>query len=236
MTVASEPGIRAGGPDQGAGPRSSSGAPAQPGHVDAADAGEGTRARTLRAAAALSRRQGFDRTTRREIADVVGLTTGSCCHHLRGRQALVYEIIPHTFDRALPAVDHILSARVPAAEPLRHAVRLHVRTLVCDRDNVARAIEEARLLAPADRDANLADRDRHAGVFRRIAEDGIGSGEFAPTDGRLAGSVVPSMVNRPARWHRPDGGPSVEESAARFVGAAVGALADTGGGDAGRRA
>ncbi len=193
---------------------------------------DGTRARILRAAAALFRQQGFDRTTMREIAQVVGLTKGSLYHHIRGKQALLYEIIQHTLDRALPELERIAAAPHPAAERLRQAVRLHILTLAHNQDNVACFVEEGRSLAPEYRAAALAYRDRYEALFRRIVEDGIAAGEFAPTDVRLAGFAVLGMVNWLVRWYRPDGRHAAEEIAGRFGDYAAGALAGRGGGDA----
>ncbi len=195
-------------------------APAPPG--TARD--NGTRVRILRAAAALFHRQGFDRTTMQEIAAASSLTKGSIYHHIRGKQALLYEILQHTLDRSLPTLEQIAAAPLPAAERLRRAVRLHILTLVCDRDNVACFVEEGRGLAPEYQAAHLAARDRYEALFRRIVEDGIESGEFAPTDIRLAGFAVLGMVNWMVRWYRPDGQRSAEEIAARFGEYVVGAL------------
>lgn len=194
------------------------------------------RARILRAAAALFHRQGFDRTTMQEIAREVGLTKGSLYHHIRGKQALLYEILQHTLDRSMPELERIAAAPLSARDRLRQAVRLHILTLVSDRDNVACFIEEGRALAPQYREVYMAARDRYEGLFRQIIDDGIESGEFAATDVRLAGLAVLGMVNWMVRWYRPDGHLSAEEIADRFGDYAVGALQGPGGGHAGRGA
>jgi len=197
---------------------------------------QGMRARILQAAAALFHRQGFERTTMQGIAHAVGLTKGSLYHHIRGKQALLYEILQHTLDRSLPDLEQIAAAPSPASERLRRAVRLHIFTLMHDRDNVVCFIEEGRSLAPEYRDAYLERRDRYEALFRRIIDDGIRSGEFLPTDVRLAGLAVLGMVNWMVRWYRPDGRHPAEEIASRFGDYAVGALRNTGGEDGGQRA
>ncbi len=211
-----------------------------PARVQPAAPDEGMRSRILRAAAALFHEQGFERTSMQEIARAVGLTKGSLYHHIRGKQALLYEILQHTLDRSLPNLERIAAAPLPAAERLRQAVRLHVLTLVHDRDNVACFIEEGRSLAAEHRDTHVANRDRYEGMFRRIIDDGIRAGEFAPTDVRLAGFAVLGMVNWMVRWYRPDGRQSAEEIADRLGDYAAGAVqqraACTGGGHVPRRA
>ncbi|MDR7555876.1 MAG: TetR/AcrR family transcriptional regulator [Armatimonadota bacterium] len=183
-----------------------------------------TREQVLRAAAALFRARGFERTTMQAIARAVGLTKASLYHHVRGKQALLYEILQHTLDRALPDLERIAATPAPAAERLRAAVRLHILTLVHDRDNVACFLEEGRALAPEYRQALMAWRDRYEALFRRIIADGIATGEFAPTDVRLAGFAVLGMVNWVVRWYRPDGQHTADEIAAHFAAYATGAL------------
>lgn len=140
--------------------------------------GDGMRTRILRAAATLFHRDGYEGTTMQEIARAVGLTKGSLYHHIRGKQALLYEILQHTLDRSLPDLERIATSPHPATERLRDAVRLHILTLVNDRDNVACFIEEGRSLAPEYRDAYVAHRDRYESLFRGIVADGIASGEL----------------------------------------------------------
>jgi len=184
----------------------------------------GSRVRILRAAAELFRRHRFDRTTMQDIAEVVGLTKGSLYHHISSKQALLYEIIQHTVDRALPRLERIANMPLPAAERLRQAVRLHILILAHDRDNVECSIEEGRSLAPEYRDAAIAGRDRYEQLIRGIINDGIRTGEFAPTDARLAGFALLGMVNWVARWYRPDGERSAGEIAAQFADYAVAML------------
>ena len=195
---------------------------------------EGMRASILKAAAALFRRQGFERTTVQSIADAVGLKKGSLYHYITGKQRLLFEILQHALEHSLPALERIASSPSPAAARLRGAVRLHILTLARDHDNVACFLEEGRWLAPEFRAAHQVTRDRYEGCYRRIIADGIASGEFAPTDVRLAGFAVLGIVNWVVRWYRPEGRLRAEEIAERFGDYAVGLLAGGRGGRDGR--
>lgn len=189
---------------------------------------EGMRALILREAAALFRRQGFERTTVRSIADAVGLKKGSLYHYITGKHRLLFEIVEQALEDSLPALEHVASGRAPAAERLRDAVGLHILTLARDRDTVACFIEEGRWLAPEYRSVHQAARDRYEALFRRIVADGIESGEFAPTDVRLAGFAILGIVNWIVRWYRPDGRCRAEQIAAQFGEYAVNMLAAAG--------
>ncbi len=188
----------------------------------------GMRASILREAAALFRRQGFERTTVRSIAEAVGLKKGSLYHYITGKQRLLFEIVEQALEHSLPALERIASSPAPAADRLREAVRLHILTLARDRDAVACFVEEGRWLAIEYRAAHQTTRDRYEGLFRRIVADGIASGEFAPTDVPLAGFAVLGIVNWVVRWYRPDGRYRAEQIAAQFGAYAVDMLAGTG--------
>lgn len=190
----------------------------------------------LAAAAALFCRQGFERTTVMSIASAVGLKKGSLYHYITSKQRLLFEILEHTLEDSLPALERIAAAPASAAERLRQAVRLHILTLAQDRDNVACFVEEGRWLAPEYRAAHQATRDRYEALFRRIIADGIAAGEFAPTDVRLAGFAVLGIVNWVVRWYQPDGQYRAGQIAERFGDYAVGALCGAAAPALGRRA
>lgn len=185
---------------------------------------EGMRGQILKAAAALFRRQGFERTTVQSIADAVGLKKGSLYHYITGKQRLLFEILQHALEDSLPELERIAAGPSPAAERLREAVGLHILTLARDRDNVACFLEEGRWLAPEYRAAHQATRDRYEALFRRIVADGVYAGEFAPTDVRLAGFAVLGIVNWVVRWYQPAGQYRAEQIADEFGDYAVGAL------------
>jgi AcrR family transcriptional regulator len=187
---------------------------------------EGMRATILREAAALFRRQGFERTTVRSIAEAAGLKKGSLYHYITGKQRLLFEILQHALEDSLPALERIAEDPARASERLRAAVRLHILTLARNRDDVACFLEEGRRLGPEYRAAHQATRDRYESLFRRIIADGIETGEFAPTDVRLAGFAILGLVNWVVRWYQPEGRDSAAHIAAVFSTYAVHALAD----------
>lgn len=192
----------------------------------AAPAGEaGTRARILRAAAALFHARGFEGTSMNQIAAAVGIQKSSLYHHFRSKDELLFDILRHTVDVAIGGLQAIVAADLSAAQRLRLAVRHHVINLVEDLDNVACFIEESKALGPRHREAYIVRRDAYERCFREIIEEGIARGEFRPADVRLAGFAVLGMCNWIVRWYHPDGPNTPEEVARQFGDLAVAALA-----------
>ncbi len=179
-----------------------------------------SRERIRREAAALFRVKGYNGTSMAELAGAVGMTKSSLYHHFPSKQALLSEIIELTVDRVTPLLREIADSDLSATEKLRRAVYVHAVEAFRDRDAVACFAEEGRYLAPDHMLDHVAKRDHYERLFRRIFEEGIESGEFAPQDPSLSVRAVLGMCNSAVRWYRPDGGQTAEEMSnefARFV-------------------
>lgn len=183
---------------------------------------ETTRERIRREAAALFRRKGFNGTSMAELAAAVGVTKSSLYHHFPSKQALLSEIIQLTVDRVTPLVEAVAASERSASERLRAAVEIHTVEAIRDRDAVACFIEEGRYLRPDLMEAHLEKRDRYEQIFRRMVEEGISSGEFAPQDVGMSVRAILGMANSVVRWYRPDGSKSAEEIAAYLASFALG--------------
>jgi len=185
---------------------------------------ETTRERIRREAAGLFRRKGFNGTSMAELAAAVGVTKSSLYHHFPSKQALLSEIIQLTVDRVTPLVEAVAAMDKPAGDRLRAAVEIHTVEAIRDRDAVACFIEEGRYLRPDLMEAHLEKRDRYEQIFRRMVEEGISSGEFAPQDVGMSVRAILGMANSVVRWYRPDGSKSAEEIASYLAGFALGGV------------
>src|SRR2546423_826806 len=71
---------------------------------------EETRARILSAALDLFRRQGFDRTTMREIASAAGVALGAAYYYFASKEALVMAFYERASDEMNPQITAVLAA------------------------------------------------------------------------------------------------------------------------------
>jgi hypothetical protein len=95
-------------------------------------------------------------------------------------------------------------------------VRAHVGVVAGNGGNAAIFLHEWKFLSEARRDSVAARRDRYEGYYRRVIEEGINSGEFAPTDPKMAALMVLSIMNWLPQWYNPSGPLSAQEIADRF--------------------
>ena len=85
---------------------------------------------------------------------------------------------------------------------------------------------EWRHLEDPRRDEIRARRDAYEARFRRLVEDGVASGEFAPVDPALAATFLLTALNGVAAWYRPEGRRTPAEIADAYADMALRSLAE----------
>lgn len=90
------------------------------------------RERILREAAALFRRKGYRGTTVRDIAESVGILSGSLFHHFENKEAILLEIMREAFETVCTAHEAVLASNLSAADKLRQLVRGELDAIVDD--------------------------------------------------------------------------------------------------------
>lgn len=170
------------------------------------------RTELLRAAARLFVEKGFAATTTRDIAEAVGMRSGSPFYHFRSKQELLKAAMIEGLDagreRLAAAIDGIAD---PEAR-LRVLVRTHLGTLLEGDCRSPLLVSETRALDEKAR-KEIADAfDRYQVPWQQTLD------ELAAA-GRLASAAPPvrlllfGMLNWSSHWYRPDGALSVDELA-----------------------
>jgi TetR/AcrR family transcriptional regulator, cholesterol catabolism regulator len=113
---------------------------------------EPTDVRLLKEAARLFRKQGYARTSTRELAAAVGLQSASLYHYMRNKEDLLRSIIKQGYDLM------IASARAAAelsegnpARALESAIQGHLKTAIENRDVYLTTLAEVKSLSPRSR-------------------------------------------------------------------------------------
>ncbi len=172
----------------------------------AVDPSARTADRVLDAAAFLFRTKGYDATTAREIAALLGIQKASLYHHTRSKNGLLRAVC----SQSLQSIHGDVSAAVHAvADPLERARVLataHVASLLRHQNQHATSLLELRALSGDDRQAVAALRDAYEDFVRTAIDEGRLAGVIR-TD--LPSSVLTlylfSLTNRTMLWFRPQG-------------------------------
>lgn len=88
------------------------------------------RDRILHAAAHLFLVKGFRGTTVRDIAEAVGLLSGSLFHHFRSKEEMLLDIMREAFLSACDAHEHILATEPDPVRQLRALIRQELKALL----------------------------------------------------------------------------------------------------------
>jgi AcrR family transcriptional regulator len=171
----------------------------------------------LRAAARLFVQKGFDATTTRDIAEAVGMRSGSPFYHFRSKQdlltAAILDGLESGHQRQCAAIEGIADAE----QRLRCLVRTHLATLLAGECSSPLLINESRAL---DADA----RSQIAAAFDRYQAPWQATLDELAAEGKLKSAAPPvrlmlfGMLNWSGYWYRPDGALSVDALAESAVG------------------
>jgi AcrR family transcriptional regulator len=170
------------------------------------------RAELLRAAARLFVEKGFAATTTRDIAEAVGMRSGSPFYHFRSKQELLKAAMIEGLDAGRERLATAIDGTADPEARLRVLVRTHLGTLLEGDCRSPLLVSETRALDDKAR-GEIADAfDRYQIPWQQTLD------ELAEA-GKLASSAPPvrlllfGMLNWSSHWYRPNGALSVDELA-----------------------
>ena len=170
------------------------------------------RSELLHAAARLFVEKGFDATTTRDIAEAVGMRSGSPFYHFRSKQELLkaamVEGLDAGYERLLAAIDGITDPE----QRLRVLVRTHLGTLLEGECPSPMLLGETRALDAAARAEIAAAFDRYQVPWQTTLDELARAGKIASAASPVR-LMLFGMLNWSKHWYRPDGGLSVEQLA-----------------------
>lgn len=160
--------------------------------------------------------RGYSATTVRDIAREMNMQAGSLYAHIESKEDVLWEIVSRAAAQFLASAEPITASDLPPADKLRTLVRSHVRLLAANVGEAMIFLHEWKFLGEERRNAIAEQRRQYEGLYRQVVEEGIASGDFAPTDPKMATLLVLSAVNWMPQWYNPGGPMSPEEIADEF--------------------
>ena len=161
----------------------------------------------LASAAEMFARKGIGATTVREIADAVGVLSGSLYHHFESKDAIVDQILSRYLDAIRARYAEVLASGTSPAECLHDLVLTSLQ--VAEEQPHATAIyqNELHYLREQPRFQNVqaaaADVQR---TWLGVIEQGVADGSFrADITPRVFYRLIRDAVWLSVRWHRPGG-------------------------------
>jgi TetR/AcrR family transcriptional regulator, cholesterol catabolism regulator len=169
----------------------------------------------LTRAAEMFARKGIGATTVREIADAVGVLSGSLYHHFDSKDAIVAEILHAYLDRIQTRYADIATSNKTPPDRLHDLVLTSLQ--VAEEQPHATAIYQNELLylreQPRFTDIQTAAADIQR-TWLQVIEQGVADGTFRPDIApRMFYRLLRDAVWLSVRWHHPNGNYPTEQLA-----------------------
>jgi AcrR family transcriptional regulator len=175
------------------------------------------RAELLRASARLFRERGFDGTTVRDIADAVGMRSGSPFYHFKSKQDILAAVMEEGLVAGLAVTEQIASSALGPREKFRALVRAHLETVLAEgHDFIPVLLYDWRALSEELKEKIIALKDRYDLQWQRAVTDLKDAG-LINTDTKVARLLILGAINYTVQWYKPGKGVSLDQLADEAV-------------------
>lgn len=183
-----------------------------------AEAQRPSRDALVEAAARLFREKGYERTTVRDLADAVGMQSGSLFYHFASKGEILYEVMRRGIDDLTMAVRLELKACASPREELITMTRTHLRTLLSNTQaSLASLLYEWRSLPDEQRDQVVTLRDQYESLCREVISQAMENGVVKQGDPRLMVRLWLGALNWTSQWYNAEGSLGIDDLAEEIV-------------------
>jgi AcrR family transcriptional regulator len=182
------------------------------------DAQRPSRDALVEAAAALFREKGYERTTVRDLADAVGMQSGSLFYHFSSKGEILYEVMRRGIDDLTGAVRLELEACSDPRDELITMTRTHLRTLLSNTQaSLASLLYEWRSLPEEQRNQVVQLRDKYETLCRDVMQRAMDRGVVKQGDPKLLVRLWLGAINWTSQWFKGDGDLGIDKLAEEVV-------------------
>jgi len=171
------------------------------------------RVEILKSAAAAFRRRGYHGASMGEIARALRMTKGSLYYYFENKEEILFFCHDYSLDILLDVLERVEAAGGTPPQKLRSLIESFVHHILDDLRGTALTLDFQALSAPLLRRV-IAKRDRFDRGIRRLLQEGLDAGAFAPGDPKLLTFAILGAVNWIPRWFDPRG-PATSEQIGR---------------------
>ena len=170
----------------------------------------------LRTAAKLFREHGYERTSVRQIAEALGMTSGSLFYHFATKEELLVTVMEEGVRDIMRGVQKGLAGESRLPERMLAMVRCHLTALLGPKlDAMTVMLYEWRSLSEPARARVLTSRDAYEELWMAPIDEAAALG-LVDADTLLVRQTVLGALNWTGQWYRPDRRVGVELLAQRM--------------------
>lgn len=170
------------------------------------DLHRGTLGKFIRAAAELFAKYGYESTSTRDLATLLGMEKATLYYHVEGKEDLLYAICKSSIEQLVADVDAATETIADPLEQLQVWIQAHVQSLLRDQTQHATALAEVRSLSPARLAEIVSMRKAYQARVRALIESGQKAGCLrADIASKYLGLMLEGLLDRTVVWYRRSG-------------------------------
>ena len=158
-------------------------------------------------------KKGYEGTSMRDIANAYRCKPANIYNFFPNKEALLYEILRSQLESIISSIKHLENDDTASpVEQLRFLITSHAH-FTLNYVKSSKLLFDVGLdsLSPAKRKKIVKLRDTYDKTLCKVIRRGVGSGDFAKVDEKLAAYSIASMIVRSIIWFSPKGRLSIHE-------------------------
>jgi AcrR family transcriptional regulator len=177
----------------------------------------------VRAAGRLFREKGYSATTIRDIANAVGMRSGSPFYHFKTKHDMLRAVVLEGLDAIGDAVARAAKTGTSPRATFEAMLRAHLGQLLEaeGRNFAATLLHETRHLNPEDLAELVARKDHYEAMWQKALKDLKNAGLIAD-DSPVARLFLLGAMNWTAQWYRAEGSRNIDQLARQLADFVIG--------------
>lgn len=156
----------------------------------------------LEKAAQLFRKNGFNATSMRDLAENVGVEAASLYNHINSKAELLQEICFRIANKFTAHMDEVIASEQSAIDKIEAILRFHIRQMIHNYEEVYVSDREWKHLTDPYLSNFKSQRRTHRQRIASIIEEGINRNEIKKIDAPTAVLILLHAVSGIESWHR----------------------------------
>lgn len=156
----------------------------------------------LEKAAQLFRKNGFNATSMRDLAENVGVEAASLYNHINSKAELLQEICFRIANKFTEHMDEVIASDQTAIAKIENILRFHIRQMIHNYEEVYVSDREWKHLTDPYLSNFKNQRRTHRQRIAAIIEEGIRKQEIKKIDAPTAVLILLHAVSGIESWHR----------------------------------
>jgi AcrR family transcriptional regulator len=148
---------------------------------------------------------GYEAVTLRQLAQAVGIQSGSLYNHIRSKQEVLVTLVVRHLEHLLESADEALSGITDPAEALRAFIAFHMVYHMSRQREIYIANSELRSLEPENRKRVVELRRAYESKLIGILHHLVSQKALRIRDTRVTAYAIIAMLTGVANWYRVDG-------------------------------